>query len=145
MYQGYGSIGISKQRVRHLSFYFIVRFFHIVSLSLCQLSYAFQKYPELNPNLFSIYQVLLHITHLWDLQKTNRCQHHIPQNHIRLTKVLWTYINNLTVTLLLTLLTPQHPHTPIIGTTEEGQLHRQLIILVLILIISGLWNIHGKQ
>ena len=42
MYQVSGSIGISKQRVRHPSFYFFVIFFHIVSLSLCQLSYVFE-------------------------------------------------------------------------------------------------------
>ena len=36
MYQRNGRIGISKQRVRHLSFYCIAIFFHITILSLCR-------------------------------------------------------------------------------------------------------------
>ena len=78
-------------------------FFHIISLSLCRVSYVFQEYPELKPKYFSTYQVLYHITHCQDLQKTTHCQHQIPQNHTRLTKSLWTYRNHLTLTFILTL------------------------------------------
>ena len=155
MYQEIGSNGIAKQRVRHQSFYFIVRLFF--KLSACPFVHSlmfFKDYPELNPNLFSLYQELKlithrqepkYITHRQDLQKTTNHYHHIPQNHIRLTKALWTYKNHSTLTLLLTSLTPQNPRTTVHGTIEVGQLHRQLIISVLDLIIGGLLKMHGKQ
>ena len=116
--------------------------FHIISLSICQLYYFIQEIPRLNP------EVLKHTTSCQDLQNTTHCQHQIPHSHIRLDKAcssLWKNRNHLTLTFHLALLKPQHPHTPILGTTEEGQLHQQLIIFLSIIIISGLWNIHVKH
>ena len=119
-----------------------------LSILLC-----FKDYPELKKNFFSLYQELEHITYHQELkyitrrqllQKTTNRYHHIPYNHIQLTKVVWTYKNHLTLKLLPTLLTSHHPRTTIHGTPEVGQLHRQLIIWVLIVIISGLLKIHEK-
>ena len=155
MYQGNGSNGIVKQRVRHQHFYFIVRISsndQLIPLSilLCFLN----EYTWLNRNFFTLYQEiklithfqkLKHITYHQDLQNTTHCYHPIPYNHIRLTKSLWNYKNNLTLKLLLNSLTPQNPLTTIHVTIEVGQLHRQLIILVLIIIIRGLLKIYGIQ
>ena len=116
--------------------------FRVISLSLCQLYYFNQESPRFNP------RVLYHTISCQELQKTTHCYHQIRQNHIRLTKDLysiWKNRNHLTLTLHLNLLTAQHTHTSVLGTTEEGQLHRKLIIYLLIMIIGGLWNIHGKH
>ena len=51
MYQGNGSIVIINRRVKHPSFYFIVIFFHILSLSLCQLFYIFLGISRVEPKL----------------------------------------------------------------------------------------------
>ena len=52
--------------------------------------------------------------------------------------------NQLTIKSHLNLLKHYKPRTKTLGTTEEGQLNRQWIIYLSILIIGGLWNIHGK-
>ena len=88
MYQGNVSNYMAKQRVRHQSFYFIVRlFFKLSAYPFVNYIMFFKDYPELNPNFFSIYQELKqiaprqelkNITHCQFLRKTTNCYHHIP-------------------------------------------------------------------
>ena len=86
--QGNGSNGISKRRVIHQYFYFIVIIFFRLSAYPFVNSLMFSKdYTDLNPKLFSIYQdlkyithhqELKHITHRQVLQNTTNRYHHIP-------------------------------------------------------------------
>ena len=135
MHQGNRSNELEKQIVGHQYVYFIVRlFFKLSAYPFVNFLMFLKVYPQLNQKLFSIYQELKYITHCQDLQKTTHPYHYIPQNHILLTKDLWTYKNNLPIKLILTSLTTQHTQMTIHGNTEVGQLNRQWIILVLILI-----------
>ena len=64
MYKRNGSNGIEKKRVRHQSFYFIVRIFlELSAYPFVNSLMFFKDYPELNPKLFILYQKLKHITH----------------------------------------------------------------------------------
>ena len=88
IYQGNGNNGIEKQRLRHQSFYFIVRIlFRLSAYPFVNYLMLFKDYPELNPNFFSLYQELKQITHRQEikqithsqvLQNTTNCYHHIP-------------------------------------------------------------------
>ena len=133
-----------KQSKTSILLLYCQNFLQIVSLSLFQFSLFFKHYPDFNPKFFSLYQELKQITCRKVLQKTTNRYHHIPQNHIRLSKAVWTYENHLTLTLtfILTTLTPQHPHMTIHGTTQVGQLHIKFTIWILILIIGGLLKIY---
>ena len=79
MYQGNGSNGMAKHIVLRESFNFIVRRFFILSSYIFINSLVvFKDYPELSPNLFSLYQELKYITHRQVLQNTMHRYHHTP-------------------------------------------------------------------
>ena len=145
MYQGNGSIGISKQRVRHPSSYFIVGFFSYCQLILLSIILFCLEISRVEPKTIQYIAVTLTYNSSLVTPKDHSLiashavePHLTGQSSLDLQKLLNLNIAFYFINILA---------SPKANTWHHrgGKITQTIDHFCVNLIISGLCNIHGKQ